>query len=865
MSMMQPPRWLERVIEWALPTGLSGQATLGDLAEAWQRKASSSRLRASIWYAGQALSILAYRMTSGGAGDSAALNSDVLLDLRWSIRLIFKHRGFTLAVVAVLGLGLGVIASVFAVVDGTFRNTAGWAAPERAVAIWPDRPFSFGELTLYSEEQSPYRTVGGYSELAFAVRTADGSQSVNGVVITPALFRELAVQPVLGRPLSDEDAGIGVEPVAVMSESLWRRSFGADPGLVGSTVEISGSPVRVVGIQRAGGTAPGGRAELWLPLFVDPRTDDYFRMQNLKVVGVLREGADMDAAVADLERHTDRLSQLYPGFYPPGFAQGLMHVERADQNQRRLVSTPLLLLLGGTALLLLVTALNVGNLLLGRAVERRRELAVRAAIGAGRGRIIRQLLVEGAVLTAIAVAIGMVSGAAGAPWIAGLFVGEAIVSSSSMLAPAVIGFIAAVAFVSWLVLSGVPIVHFLRAQRSSLRMLPGSGARVQRTLVSVQAALATLLLVSATLLVSTVDHLRRVPLGFNESGLLTVELSPPEDRVASPDAARRLYDGLAERVGALPGVRAVGLTGWLPLRAEAPPTPINPEAAPVLPAQAVKAPLNRVDPGFFDAFEVAALDGRLLDSRDRDAEPTAVVINESLASQLFPEGTAVGQRIAIDPHAWNRFVPIVGVIPDIRSGDITGPTGPALYVALAESPARDATLVIRAAGGSGLIPAVRQAVTDVDPLVPIRAVTWMQDVVRSAYSIAWILMGLLVVLAVLATALGAVGIYAILAHHVAVSRREMGVRLALGAQPASLIGAVVRSGLGLAGIGIAAGCAAAALASRYLESVLFGISALDPVAYLAPALALSAAAALAALIPAARAGRLPPAEALRTD
>jgi len=863
----RPPRWLERILERAVPSGLSGQGTLGDLAEEYERRARTSRWRAALWYTGQTASVLTYRFLTGSGADSSRVDSDLLTDLRWAFRLFLRHPGFALGVVAVLGLGLGANAAVYSVVDGTFRNVSWWGEADRMVEVWPGRGFSFGHLTLYREEQSTYRTLGGYGELAFALRMPDGeSQSVNGVVITPGLFRELAVQPMLGRALEDDDALLGVGPVVVIGEALWRRSFGSDPSILGSTIDVSGAPVTVVGIQGEGGMAPGGRAELWLPLVMDPRDDDYWKAQNLSLIGALRNGAGLNDAKASLAAFTDRLSELFPMFYPKGFAEGEAWVARADESHRRLISTPLLLLLGGTGLLLLVTALNVGNLLLGRAVERRRELAVRSAIGAGRGRILRQLLVEGGVLTGLAVALGLGSGALGAPAIAGLFVGEAVVTASSVLSSSVLLFALGAAAVAWLVLSGIPIAHFLRAHRAGLGLVPASGARVQKSLVAVQAALATLLLVSATLLVATVENLRSVPLGFQADGLLTVELSPPMDRVETPAAARTLYDGLVMRVASLPGVESVGLTGWLPLSAQAPTTPINPEAEPVTLYEAVRAPMHMVDPGFFEAFGLQASRGRLLGSEDRSPEPSAVVVNQTLARMLWPDGGAVGRRIAIDPHAWNRFVTVVGVVPDIRTGDMTGPAGPALYVALAESPSRDVTLVVRAVGAApGLIPAVRRAVSDVDPLVPVRSVAWMEDVVRSAYAVSWVIMGLLVVLAVLATGLGSLGIYAVLAHHVAANRKEMGVRLALGASPRLLVGSVVGSGLALSAAGIIAGSVAAAAASRLLESLLFGVSTLAPWAYVAPALALFAAAALAAWAPAVRAGRLPPAEVLKSE
>ena len=355
-------------------------------------------------------------------------------------------------------------------------------------------------------------------------------------------------------------------------------------------------------------------------------------------------------------------------------------------------------------------------------------------------------------------------------------------------------------------------------------------------------------------------------MGFEADGILTVELSPPEDRSSDLDRARGLYDGFVTRMEGMPGVQSAGLTAWLPLREQAPALPINPEAAPVTPAQAIKAPKHLVDPGFFAAMGVRPVEGRVLSSDERADNPSAVVVNESLAELLWPDQSAIGQRIAIDPHAWDWWVPVVGVIPDIRSGDIAGPAGPAMYIALAESPAPKVTLVIRTTAQSdAIVPMVRRAVNEVDPMVPIRAITWMDGVVKAAYSTSWVMMGLLIVLAGLTTGLGAVGIYAVLAHHVALSKRDIGVRMALGAQPSALVGSIVRSGMVLAGVGILVGSVGAAISTRALESLLFGVSALAPWAFVGPALTLLAAAALAALIPAARAGRLAPAEVLRGE
>lgn len=866
MSRHRPPRWLESLVSWALPDGLSGEGALGDLEEEYDRRALRSGLGARLWYLWQAASIVAYRVLTGPVGGST--DSDLLADLRWTTRSMLRAPAFTAGVVGVLGLGLGANIAVFSVVDGTLANTGWWADRDRAVAVWPDDRFSLGQLEMYDEQQDVYEVVGGYVEVAFAVQLPDGeSESVTGVVMTPTLFAELAVQPLLGRGYTAEDGYFGSEAVVVISSALWRRSFAADPGIIGTRIDVGGQPRTVVGVQGIGGAAPGGRTDLWLPIVPDPRDDDYWKATSFTVIGVLRPDADLTRAHDDLMAFTRTLSSTFPMFYPEGYAEGAANVARADEPQRRLVGTPLMLLLGGTILLMLVTALNVGSLLLGRALERRKELSVRLSLGASRSRIVSQLLVEGGLFTLLALALGATVGAFGGAWVSGLFVESAVVGRSPIFDQDVLLFAVAAASLAWVVVNGVPVLFFLRSAKTGLHATPASGNPVQRSLVTAQAALAMLLLVSASLLVTTVDNLRSVPLGFDPDRLLTVELSTPADRVESPAVARELYERLIEQVGAIQGVEAAGLTGWLPLREEAPPTPINLRAAPIDPREAVRAPMHSVDPGFFAALDLIPIEGRLLNADEADlAAPSAVVVNESLAQMLWPGMSPIGRMIAVDPHAWNSWVPVVGVVPDVRSGAIDGPVGPAVYVALAESPSRDVTLLVR--GGMDapeLERAVRSAVATVDPLVPIRVVTKMEDVVRGAYSTAWVMMGLLTLLAGLATGLGALGIYAVLAQHVSLGRREIGVRMALGARPRNVIGSVVHSGLILVAIGIGIGGMIALWSNRFLESLLFGVTSGSALAFLAPVLALMVTAVVAAWIPAARAGRLPPAEVLNGD
>lgn len=860
---MRPPRLLEWMAARTLPDGLSRQGALGDLTEGYRRRARSSRSVAVLWYAWQVASLCAHapgRAVRGGVGGGWRG------DVRWAGRLLWRHPGFSLGVVAVLAAGIGAYSAVYSVVDGTFRGLSWWSDGDRAVAVWPERRFSFGMLDLYGQEQSAYETLGGYKERAVSMRAGSGEPaSVTAVLITPALFRALAAGPRLGRALADDDGLVGADPVVVLGDGLWRRAFGADPDVLGRTVDIGGVPATVVGVQEPG-RAPGGRAELWMPAVGDPRDDDFWRMQDLTAVGVLSRGVSIDEARRDLEAFADRLSTLFPMFYPPGFAEGRLSVVPADQDQRRTVATPLLLLLAGTSLLLVVAALNVGSLLLGRAIERAPELEVRRAIGAGRGRVVRQLLVEAGGFAIIGTTAAAALAALGAPFVARLFADEALVHAASVLDPSVFVPGSIVAFGAWAVVAAVPVGHFLRASRRAPGRAGRARAGAQRALIAAQGALATLLLVGAALLVDTVAHLRAVPLGFDPEGLVAVELAPPADRLENVGDARTLYDALSSRLAALPGVETVGLAGAIPLGDPLLTTPVNLEDAPVEPAAAVVASVHEVDPGFFQALGVQAREGRVLERSDRARAPEAVVVNESLARLLWPDGGAVGRRIAIDPHAWDRWVPVVGVVPDVRSGGITGPAEPTLYVALAEQPARALAALVRVSDryDERTAGALRRAVAEVDPLVPVRAVRSMPGVVRSAYAVRWVVMGLLVGLAGFATVLGAVGVYATLTQHVAARRREMGVRIALGARPTAIRADIVRAGAGFTAVGILIGSIIALITAPMLESLLFGVSAASPAAYLGAGLVLIVTALAAAWVPAARAARLPPAEVLRS-
>ncbi|MEQ8329338.1 MAG: ABC transporter permease [Longimicrobiales bacterium] len=861
-----PPSVLEAVLERIVGDGPWGRGVVGDLSEAYhRRRRTRGSLRCDAWYALQILSMGLHRV-SGAASPGADRGGAGAADLRYALRVVARRPLTALAVVATLALGLGANAAVFRVIDGTFRASDWWADGEHTLLLQPGRTFSRGQLAIFETDAPAFRAVGLYRLEPFTAAVAGGAPgSVPGARITPRLFRELEARPVLGRAFADEESRPGGEPVVIVSYGFWQRELGGDPTAVGRRIDVNGEPHTVVGVQARGGTAPGNGTDLWLPVPMDPGDPDYFPDVTYTLVGVLASGRTADDGRATLQAFGRRLAGMFPSFYRPDYLQDAT-VEAARTRQRTLLGTPLYLLMGGTILLLIIAALNVGTMLMTRAVERRRELAVRRALGAGRTRIVRQLATESALLAAVGTGLGLAVAGPLSGALVRLFPAELAVVRSGWAAPSVALFVTTAALLAWLVLTGVPVAAFLAGARRGVDAGIRPSGSAPRGLLVVQSALATVLLAAAVLLVQSVINLRGVPLGFDPEGVTAVEVAPPADFMRERARLREFQEGVVVRAAALPGVSAAGMTSVLPLDGPPPDTPVNPRGAEVEVAVAARAERLAVDAGFFETLGVRLEAGRLFGSTDRGDDPTAVVVNRTLADRLWPGQDPVGRAIAIDPHAWETFVPVVGVVSDVRADGLVGPARPMVFVSLYEQPERRTALVVRSEGAAAaLAPGLRRVVADADPAVAAGSVRSLARVVRDAYGTAWVTMGLLAALAALATALAAVGIHTSLANHVVRHRRDIGVRLALGADRGRVVGGVMASGLGATLLGVAAGCLAAAAATRMLRSLLFGVDALEPTAYLLPAAGVVLAAGLAALRPALQAGRTAPAEALRED
>ena len=867
MSRRTPPRWLERRLERVLGSGTWTRSTLGDLAEGYHRlRERRGVLSSDLWYAVQAASLLVHRALGRGSEGGPGIRSGLMADLRWAVRLSVRRPLLTLGVVLTLGLGLGANAAMFSVIEGTFRATSWWADADRTLVLWPGHAFSRGQLSILDDDAPTYEAVGAYRLEVFTAAVEGGEpRTVAGASVSPELFARLRVQPTLGRGFLAEEAMPGGEPPVVVSRAFWLTELGGEPEAIGTRLLVNGEPRTVVGVQGPGGSAPGTDTDVWVPVVIDMRDPDLFPDISYTLVAVLRPGATAADGQEELRRFGRRLSGMFPFFFQPDYLQDGT-VRLAADHERRLLGTPLLLLMGGTLALLLVAALNVGSMLLARSVERRGELAVRRALGAGRGRLVRQLAAEAALVAGLGTLLGVAVAQPAASALAGFFPSGVGAAESAWSSPRVLAFVLASALLAWAVLAGVPIGSFLAHERRGVATHLKASLAPRRGPVVVQAALATVLLVTASLLVGTVVNLRGVPLGFAPEAALVVSLSPPADFVGDRARLRGFHEDVVGRALGIAGVTAAGLTSSVPLAEQPPDMPVNPRGSEVDVSVAVRAARFAVDGGFFEAIGLRLEAGRIFGSTERGDQPSAVLVNRALAEALWPGEDPVGRSVAIDPHAWNRFVPIIGVVSDFRVGTLVDLPPPAFFVSLQESPERRTELVVRGGGDAGsLAGAVRAAVREADPSVPTGGIRSMSSVVREAYGTAWTTMGLLVAMALLATAIAALGIHALVANHVARGRREMGVRLALGAERSRLVGGMLASAVGSAALGVAAGWVLAAGAGRALRSLLFGVSALEPVAFVIPAAAVLAVSLVASLLPAVRAGRLAPAEVLRED
>ena len=808
---------------------------------------------------------------------------DLASDVRFALRVLRRSPALTLAAVITLALGVGANTAIFSAVNAVILRPLPFSQPDRLVMLWESNPeFHWDQQDVAPANMLDWREqVHAFTDVAAYV---DGEESVTltgqgaprlftVVTVTGNFFSVLGVHPEMGRALRDADTWKTRTRVVVISDRMWREQFGADPDLVGHTITLNGKRAQVVGIMPASVRFPSENVDAWIPLWLDPasRADVSFRRAHwMRAIARIAPGVSLERANSQLQTIVRRLQLQYPETNR-GMGAGMTPLhDFLVRDSRR----PLETLLAAVTLLLLIACANVGNLLLVRAAGRERETAMRLALGAGRTRLIRQALTESVTLSLIGGAVGLAIGWWGTRVLIALQPPGMLPAGDVRMDWAVLGYVVAITMLSGILFGIAPAVW--SGRRTPAEVLKEGGRcgsdvrRMQRwghALVIGEVAIALLLMMGAGLLVRSFLELTQVAPGFDARGVLTVQMSASGPRDDSFDNVRMFYDELLRRVRALPGVTNAAATSELPLTSWGWTSQFS--VAGRAPDQYGNEVAHReVTPGYFRTMRVPVIRGREFTEQDGAKAPPVVLINQTLARQFFAGQDPVGQRVAFDksPDSASVWRTIVGVVGDERQTSLGTETKIQFMTPFAQEVRTEMALVIRTPGNpSTLAPAVRRIVSAVDPGLAIASVRTMADVRSASLARQRFLMTMLLVFAAVGVVLAVVGVYGVMAQYARGRSREMGIRLALGAQREQVRWMVVRRGMWLVGAGLAAGIVAALAATRFMQVFLFDVAPVDPVTFVAVPLLLLLTAVAATWLPARRASRADPAATLREE
>ena len=811
----------------------------------------------------------------------AHMLDDLRQDLHYAGRSLLRNPIFTVVAALTLALGIGANTAIFSVVNGVLLRPLPYAEPDRLVRLFTAFHGS-GELR-YSMSQpefmdykgltSVFENAGAYTGLAMTLTGVGEPERVRAVTVTRDLLPTLGVRPVRGRNFEGAEGRRGDEPVVILSHDFWQQRFGGDPTLVGRTLSLNGLERRVIGILPAEATFE--RAQAIIPLYINPDSMTGRSANFLSGIARLKPGVTIEQAQRELNALTRRIQAEYPQNYPKsmGFGATVLALHEVLVGD---VRPALMTLLGAVGMVLLIACANVANLLLARGEARQREIAVRLALGAGRGRVVRQLLTESLVLAIV----GAVGGVLLAWWGTKTLLAinpEAIPRLEGVRIDVTVGLVTlGLALLTGIIFGLAPAMQMVRLElQSSLKeggrgSESGSRQRIGRALVASEIALAVVVVIGAGLLMRSFWTLQRVDPGFPAENILVVDMSIPGARY---DDIRTVtfYRQLVDRMAALPGVKGAAAANDMPPVAGGSNWDIIIDGQPRAPGEAAPSPnVRAVTREYFDVMGIRTAAGRLFGPSDaRGTQPVAVV-NETAVRTIWKGENPVGKQVRFDQsYPW---ITIVGVAKDTRSAGLESDVPTEMFILqdqlpeTADGAERSMYVILRAAGDpAALAAAARRTVQEADPLLAITGIRTMDEIMARSLARQRFTMLLLGVFGGVALLLAAIGIYGIMAYAVRRRTREIGIRMALGARPRQVLGLVVGQGMRLATIGLVAGIVGAFVATRLIERLLFGVSATDPMTFLGITALFAAVALVASWLPARRAVATNPTMALRAD
>ncbi len=799
------------------------------------------------------------------------IGSDIAQDLRFAVRTLRRAPGFASVAVLTLALGIGANSAIFSVVNAVLLRPLPYVEPERLASVWGS---THAEYILLRDRVRSFSSLASYQLASVGVSGGDAPERLDGARISVNLTTTLGVAPALGRAFAAGEDAPGADRVVLLGDAIWHRRFGGDRRIVGQQEMIDGLAHTVVGVMPPTFHFPAATTQLWVPDELAPSSSGAFwGSGGLHLIARLRPGATRDAARAEVREVAREIRHENP-VWDPGASYGseadVVPLQRAMAGAARPM---LLVLLGVVALVLLVACANVANRLLVRAAARRREFAIRSALGGGGWRLGRQLLTESLLLALLGALAGL-----GLAWVASRVLvamlpadvprAEHIAIDSRVLA-----FTALLALLTGLLFGALPALRIGR--RGALGALgerargSSSGASQQRlsgALVAGEIALAVILVIGAELLVRSFAELRRVDPGFRPEQVVAAMITPPGHRYDDPARQRAFYDALLPRIGALPGVRSAAASSALPLVGGAYDLAIRVEAQfeDVHHQLPMSDHYQVITPGYLRTMGIALRRGRDFTDADRAGAPDVVMVSESLARRFWPGRDPIGQRIG---YPWESpWLTVVGVVADVKQDSLAGAGETSVYRPFAQAPTPAMMLIVRTdADERALATAIRSAVAQVDPDAPVSDVVTMREVLAGSIARPRFAMLLVAVFAAVALMLGVIGTYGVMSYVVAQRTREIGIRIALGATPRDALRLALARGAALTTIGVIAGLAGALVAGRALSSLLYGVSVTDPLTFITVPLALLAVGLLASWLPARRATRVDPTLALRAE
>ena len=801
----------------------------------------------------------------------------ILQDLRYGLRTLIKSPGFAAVAVLALALGIGANTAIFSVVDAVLLRPLPFPDPDRLMMVisvnpakgFPRFPASAPDFVDWRAQNRAFEGMAAVDSGPFNLSEGTEPERLNGAHVTASFLGVIGIKPILGRDFRPEEEREGAEAVVLIGHGLWTRRFGSDPAVVGRTVMLDGKPRTIVGVLPRGYSFPN-RSEVWAPLAFDKDAMSGRGAHWLNVFARLRPGTTVAAAQVEMDTIAARLRKQYPDSNE-GWSAGVVPLSEMMVGKIR---PALLVLLGAVGFVLLIACANVANLLLARATERQKEVAIRLALGAGRGRLVRQFLTESAILGLL----GGLSGLVLALWGTDLLVAAGGDNLPRFREVSVDGrvllFTLGLSLVTGLVFGVVPALQASRPDLNDTLKEGGRGGtsgparhRLRSGLAIAEISLALVLLVGAGLMLRSFRRLLSVDPGFRPDHLLALDVALPDAKY--PDAARQtlfLHEALVG-LGALPGAVSAGAATTLPLAGGIISYSFNIEGKPEPPpSQRSSVRYDAVGGDFFGAMGIRILQGRSLLDSDVAGGPRVVVISAGMARKYFPGENPIGRRIRIDNDNERTPREIVGIVADVKHSSLDGEAAPHVYEPLTQAPSEWLTFVLRTTvEPMGLSAEARQVVLAIDREQPVSEMKTGEMLVADSVAQPRLAMLLLTVFAAVALLLAAVGTYGVVAYSVSQRTHEFGVRMALGAGRREVLALVVRQGLALASVGVIVGLLVAAGATRLLSGLLFGISPTDPLTYAAVAVLLSLVALLACLVPARRATLVDPMTALRCE